>query len=144
GPRTTSPARLRRRSTPTEVWPGSPEASSGPASRRSQVGSTVRERTTPGRRRDWIQARQSRAERSGNGGCVPVCALWRGALRRMDNQLFAYSPITDRSPIRWPGGARVAFYLGLNIEHYQVDKPSTSIFGGTAGLAPDPLTYRRR
>jgi peptidoglycan/xylan/chitin deacetylase (PgdA/CDA1 family) len=35
----------------------------------------------------------------------------------------------------------VAFYLGLNIEHYQVDKPSTSIFGGTAGLAPDPLNY---
>jgi peptidoglycan/xylan/chitin deacetylase (PgdA/CDA1 family) len=59
----------------------------------------------------------------------------------MDNQLFAYSPITDRSPIRWPGGARVAFYLGLNIEHYQVDKPSTSIFGGTAALAPDPLNY---
>jgi peptidoglycan/xylan/chitin deacetylase (PgdA/CDA1 family) len=59
----------------------------------------------------------------------------------MDNQLFAYSPIIDRSPIRWPGGARVAFYLGLNIEHYQVDKPSTSIFGGTAALAPDPLNY---
>jgi allantoinase len=59
----------------------------------------------------------------------------------MDNQLFAYSPIIDRSPIRWPGGARVAFYLGVNIEHYQVDKPSTSIFGGTAALAPDPLNY---
>ena len=35
----------------------------------------------------------------------------------------------------------MAFYLGLNIEHYQVDRPSTSIFGGTAGLAPDPLNY---
>lgn len=35
----------------------------------------------------------------------------------------------------------MAFYLGLNIEHYQVDKPSTSIFGGTAALAPDPLNY---
>jgi allantoinase len=59
----------------------------------------------------------------------------------VDNELFAYSPITERPPVRWPGGARVAFYLGLNIEHYQVDKPSTSIFGGTAGLAPDPLNY---
>lgn len=59
----------------------------------------------------------------------------------MDNELFAYSPIVDRPPIRWPGGARVAFYLGVNIEHYQVDKPSTSIFGGTAALAPDPLNY---
>jgi allantoinase len=59
----------------------------------------------------------------------------------MDNQLFPFSPIPERPAITWPGGARVAFYLGLNIEHYQVDKPSTSIFGGTAGLAPDPLNY---
>jgi len=59
----------------------------------------------------------------------------------MDNQLFTYSPITERPRVSWPGGARVAFYLGLNIEHYQVDKPSTSIFGGTAGLTPDPLNY---
>ncbi len=59
----------------------------------------------------------------------------------MDNELFPYTPITERPPITWPGGARVAFYVGLNIEHYQVDRPSTSIFGGTAGLAPDPLNY---
>ncbi|MEU7160569.1 polysaccharide deacetylase family protein [Streptomyces chrestomyceticus] len=59
----------------------------------------------------------------------------------MDNALFDYSPIVDREPIHWPGGARVAFYVGLNVEHYQVDRPSTSIFPGTAGLAPDPLNY---
>lgn len=59
----------------------------------------------------------------------------------MDNELYDYSPIPERPPLSWPGGARVAFYVGLNIEHYQVDKPSTSIFGGTAMLAPDPLNY---
>ena len=59
----------------------------------------------------------------------------------MDNELYPFSPITERPPVTWPGGARVAFYLGLNIEHYQVDKPSTSIFSGTAGLVPDPLNY---
>ncbi|WP_327151683.1 polysaccharide deacetylase family protein [Nocardia sp. NBC_01329] len=59
----------------------------------------------------------------------------------MDNELFEYSAIVDREPIRWPDGARVAFYVGLNIEHYQVDRPSTSIFGGTAGQVPDPLNY---
>ncbi|MEV5596138.1 polysaccharide deacetylase family protein [Streptomyces sp. NPDC052496] len=59
----------------------------------------------------------------------------------MDNELFAYSPIVEREPIHWPDGARVAFYVGLNVEHYQVDRPSTSIFPGTAGLAPDPLNY---
>ncbi|MGA4846469.1 polysaccharide deacetylase family protein [Streptomyces sp. G5(2025)] len=59
----------------------------------------------------------------------------------MDNELFDYSPIVGREPIRWPGGARVACYIGVNVEHYQVDRPSTSIFAGTAGLAPDPLNY---
>ncbi|MET8794870.1 polysaccharide deacetylase family protein [Nocardia sp. NPDC004568] len=59
----------------------------------------------------------------------------------MDNELFDYSAIVDRDPIRWPGGARVAFYVGLNIEHYRVDRPSTSIFAGTAGQVPDPLNY---
>ncbi|WP_063050287.1 polysaccharide deacetylase family protein [Nocardia arthritidis] len=59
----------------------------------------------------------------------------------MDNELFGYSPIVDRPSLRWPGNARVAFYIGLNVEHYQVDRPSTSIFPGTAGLAPDPLNY---
>ncbi|MFH8347541.1 polysaccharide deacetylase family protein [Streptomyces sp. NPDC018045] len=59
----------------------------------------------------------------------------------MDNELFDYSPIVEREPIHWPDGARVAFYVGLNVEHYQVDRPSTSIFPGTAGLAPDPLNY---
>jgi peptidoglycan/xylan/chitin deacetylase (PgdA/CDA1 family) len=59
----------------------------------------------------------------------------------MDNQLYDYSPIVSRPKLTWPNGARVAFYVGLNIEHYQVDKPSTSIFGGTAMLQPDPLNY---
>ncbi|MEU5158677.1 polysaccharide deacetylase family protein [Streptomyces sp. NPDC020875] len=59
----------------------------------------------------------------------------------MDQTLYDYSPITEREPLRWPGGARVAFYVGLNVEHYRVDKPSTSTFAGTAGLTPDPLNY---
>ncbi|MFD9070828.1 polysaccharide deacetylase family protein [Streptomyces lasiicapitis] len=59
----------------------------------------------------------------------------------MDNQLYDYSPIVEREPIQWPEGAKVAFYVGLNIEHYEVDKPSTSTFPGTAHLAPDPLNY---
>jgi allantoinase len=54
---------------------------------------------------------------------------------------FDYSPIARREPISWPGGARIAFYLGVNIEHYHVDAPSTSLFAGTAMLQPDPLNY---
>lgn len=59
----------------------------------------------------------------------------------MDNQLYAYSPIVSRPALQWPNNARVAFYVGLNIEHYEVDKPSTSIFAGTNMLAPDPLNF---
>jgi allantoinase len=59
----------------------------------------------------------------------------------MDNQLYQYSPIIHRPKLELPGDARVAFWIGLNIEHYEVDKPSTSIFGGTAALQPDPLNY---
>ena len=59
----------------------------------------------------------------------------------MDNELFDYSPITEREPIHWPGDARVAFYVGLNVEHFHVDRPSTSVYEATSALVPDPLNY---
>jgi allantoinase len=59
----------------------------------------------------------------------------------MDNPLYRYSPIVGRKPLVWPNKARLAFYIGLNVEHFQVDKPSTSIFGGPAMLTPDPLNF---
>ncbi len=59
----------------------------------------------------------------------------------MENTLFDYSPITERPPIQWPGGKRVAFYVGLNVEHFYLDRPSTSIWPGTADLVPDALNY---
>jgi allantoinase len=58
-----------------------------------------------------------------------------------ENTLFDYSPITERAPISWPGGARVAAYIGLNVEHFLLDRPSTSIWPGTADLVPDALNY---
>lgn len=59
----------------------------------------------------------------------------------MENHLYPYLPISRRPRLEWPNGARVAFWIGLNVEYYEVDKPSTSIFPGTAQLAPDPLNY---
>jgi peptidoglycan/xylan/chitin deacetylase (PgdA/CDA1 family) len=59
----------------------------------------------------------------------------------MENELYDYSPIVSRPRLEWPGGARVAFYIGLNIEHYRLDAPSTSIAPVTAGLVPDPMNY---
>jgi peptidoglycan/xylan/chitin deacetylase (PgdA/CDA1 family) len=59
----------------------------------------------------------------------------------MDNQLFAYSPIVQRPALQWPHDARVAFYVGLNVEHFNVDRPATSIYSDTSNLVPDPLNY---
>ena len=59
----------------------------------------------------------------------------------MENGLYDYSPIVEREPIHWPGGARVAFYVGLNIEHFHLDRPSTSLIDTTASLVPDALNY---
>lgn len=60
---------------------------------------------------------------------------------RSTDELFSYSPITERPQIRWPGGAGVAVYIGLNIEHFLMDRPSTSIWPGTADLVPDALNH---
>lgn len=57
------------------------------------------------------------------------------------NPPFDYSPITARPSLTWPGGARVAVYIGLNVEHFLPDLPSTSIWPGTAELQPDALNY---
>jgi peptidoglycan/xylan/chitin deacetylase (PgdA/CDA1 family) len=59
----------------------------------------------------------------------------------MENTLFEYSPIVDRPAIEWPGGASVAVYVGLNVEHFLLDRPSTSIWPGTADLVPDALNH---
>src|SRR5882724_8674376 len=37
----------------------------------------------------------------------------------MDSDLIAYSPITQRPPLHWPNGARVALWVVPNIEHYE-------------------------
>jgi peptidoglycan/xylan/chitin deacetylase (PgdA/CDA1 family) len=58
-----------------------------------------------------------------------------------DIELFDYDPIVDREALAWPGGARVAVYIGLNVEHFYVDAPSTSLVGLTADLVPDALNY---
>jgi peptidoglycan/xylan/chitin deacetylase (PgdA/CDA1 family) len=38
-----------------------------------------------------------------------------------------YSPIVDRTPIRWPGGARVAVWVVPNIEHYEYLPPRGAV-----------------
>lgn len=37
--------------------------------------------------------------------------------------LYDHWPYRDRPPIRWPGGARLAFWVAPNIEFYELDPP---------------------
>jgi peptidoglycan/xylan/chitin deacetylase (PgdA/CDA1 family) len=57
---------------------------------------------------------------------------------RIDN-FYEYWPIIDRPDIEWPGGKRLAVYIGLNIEHYETGKPSVCILDKAAGRDPDPV-----
>ena len=62
----------------------------------------------------------------------------------MEHGRFAYSPIVDREPLRFPNGARIAVWVIPNIEHFHWDKPSTSVTAVTAHLKPDVLNYSWR
>ena len=54
------------------------------------------------------------------------------------DHFYEYWPIIDRPDIEWPGGKRLAVYIGLNIEHYESGKASVSILEKAAGRDPDP------
>lgn len=45
----------------------------------------------------------------------------------MEPDRIAYSPISDRPALRWPGGKRLALWVVPNIEHYEYLPPSNPI-----------------
>jgi allantoinase len=59
-----------------------------------------------------------------------------------DGQI-AYSPITERPRIVWPGGARLAVWLALNIEHYQYLPPANAFINPWPRVQqpPDTMMY---
>ena len=54
---------------------------------------------------------------------------------------FAYLPIAHRPKLRWPNGARVALWVIPNVEHFLIDRVSTSIGASTTQFTPDILNY---
>ena len=52
---------------------------------------------------------------------------------------YSYWPIVDRPALEWPDGKRLAFYVALNLEHFEPGKPAAALFPGTAALPVDPL-----
>jgi peptidoglycan/xylan/chitin deacetylase (PgdA/CDA1 family) len=56
---------------------------------------------------------------------------------------FAYRAIVDRPDFDWPGGARLAVYLGFNIEHFAFGEGLGASLG-PASPPPDVLNYSWR
>lgn len=54
---------------------------------------------------------------------------------------YDYWPIVARPPIEWPDGKCLAFYVALNVEHFEPGRPSTALFPPTSSLPVDPLNH---
>ena len=63
---------------------------------------------------------------------------------REDPALYDYRPWDERLPIRWPDGARVAFWVAPNIEFYELDPPANPIRKAWPRPTPDIQGYGTR
>ncbi len=70
-----------------------------------------------------------------------MSALYPGALP--GHGRFDYEPITRRPDYRWPNGARLAVYLGFNIEHFAFGEGMGASIGPPSPQ-PDVLNYSWR
>ena len=61
-----------------------------------------------------------------------------------DPHLYDYLPYNKRPVIRWPNGARVAFWVAPNIEFYELDPPKNPTRGAWPRPHPDVLNYSYR
>jgi len=59
----------------------------------------------------------------------------------MENRRYDYQPIIKRKKLKWPNGARVAFWVCPNIEYFHVDK---ALPGAPSSHLPDIQAYTLR
>ena len=69
--------------------------------------------------------------------------------RGYEHPHFEWSPLTERAPVAWPGGARIAWCVYLYLEYLELDPPAGSVrdprYGGALGSHfPDYLNYSHR
>jgi peptidoglycan/xylan/chitin deacetylase (PgdA/CDA1 family) len=57
---------------------------------------------------------------------------------------FPYSALPRRAPLRWPGGARVALWVIVNIEFFSLSESIPVAAGGTGGKPPDVPSWAVR
>jgi allantoinase len=60
----------------------------------------------------------------------------------MENTRYAYWPIVERPPLRWPNEARLALLVIPNIEHFRLE--STAAGDGRGATVPDIHSYAQR
>ena len=60
-----------------------------------------------------------------------------------DSARFTYSPVTGRKDYCWPNGARLAVYIGFNLEHFAYGEGLGACIG-PASPQPDVLNYSWR
>jgi allantoinase len=63
---------------------------------------------------------------------------------KRDPGFYDYLPYDRRPPIRWPGGARVAFWVAPNVEFYELEPPRNPARAAWARPTPDVLAYSYR
>jgi peptidoglycan/xylan/chitin deacetylase (PgdA/CDA1 family) len=67
----------------------------------------------------------------------------------MDHSHYAYSPIPRRAPLTWPQGGRIAFWVMLHLEHWELQPPAGAhrdprFMGDYGSFAPDYGTWGQR
>ncbi len=67
----------------------------------------------------------------------------------MDHRHYSYSALPDREPLRWPGGERLAFWVLLYLEYWELEAPedarSDPRFQGEYGsFSPDYRSFTQR
>ena len=63
---------------------------------------------------------------------------------KSDPGLYEYWPYVGRPKIEWPGGARIAFWVGPNIEYYELDPPTNPSRTPWPRPIPDVVPYSER
>jgi allantoinase len=63
---------------------------------------------------------------------------------RSDPGLYRYNPWPARPPVRWPNGARVAFWVAPNIEFYELAPPPNPSRTAWSRPVPDVVGYSQR
>ena len=61
-----------------------------------------------------------------------------------DQRWIDYLPITERPPLVWPGGARIAVWLCPNVLFYELNSPADPWINAWSRMTPDVMMYGRQ